>query len=197
MHGQEIVVFFPARVIRVGILPLVAHKGGRSRAVVPVGNIGVRDPGKEVHDPFFGCCIADNPEMMADAILCYEVVHRGMFLHVVLHDVVDLFHGRVGEEDGFHVGAVRTYMLHPVLFLVGPRQLMFPDDAVHIILYGCTAHNAILCQPSVLPELRKILNGLVVHLLCMHIHIRRKVDLRFDDMKQRIFIPIGFDACFF
>ena len=100
-------------------------------------------------------------------------------------------------------------MLHPVIFLIFPGEFMFfnypvhvvshtgtPDDPVlgfsvhglcvyiqHIMLIG---HKPVLCAEHV-----EIFFRLVIHLLRMNINSGRKIDFRFNNVQQRIFIPFG------
>ena len=67
-HSHEEIILFITLVVGILLLLLCSHEGSSSRAVVSVGNIHRRHLGKLISDGLHILLIADNPELMTEAV---------------------------------------------------------------------------------------------------------------------------------
>ena len=159
-----------------------------------------RDARENLRDTVVGLFVADNPQLMAEAVGSREIVFRGVVLHHVGHDGVDLGVVGIGEEHRFDIGIIHTNMLHTVFFLIATGQLMFLDRAIHIIgnispdyqpilslaIHGLginiIAFFLILNQPTFFLKIIEIGGGLQVNSRIMLIRPFWEIDFRFNDM---------------
>ena len=106
----------------------------------------------------------------------------------------------ISKEHRFDIGIIHPDMLHAVLLLVTPCQLMLLDNAIHIIGHIRTDNQAVLClavhglgihivtfllilhQPALFLEHPEIGGSFQINGRIVFIRPDRKVDLRFDDM---------------
>ena len=86
-HCHEVIVFLFAVVVRVLSLLLCADKGCSSRTVVTVSYIEGRDSFKYLGDAVDVLLTVDDPEMMAESVLCDKVIF-GLLSNISAYDAV-------------------------------------------------------------------------------------------------------------
>ena len=146
---------------------------------------------------------------MAEAVGSREIVFRGVVLHHVGHDGVDLGVVGIGEEHRFDIGLLVADVDHAVFLLVGTRQFVFLDRprevvlvmaahgqsvlraAVHRLRIDVIILPGILFEPALLTPCTEILDRLVVNLLRMFVGNRLEIYFGLDDVQQRAFGGLG------
>ena len=109
------------------------YQRSRSRAVMAVGYVQGRHFTEQLRDAGDIGSLVDDPEGMSEAIvLRYEVIF-GSAGGVLGDNPVQLGIIGISKEYRFDVGIVYPDMLHAVFFLVTAGQLMFLDNAIHIV----------------------------------------------------------------
>ena len=208
-HGEEIAILLVARMAGVLCLALLSHARRGGCAVMPVGDIERRDARENLRDTVVGLLVADNPQLMAEAVGSREIVFRVVVLHHVGHDGVDLGVVGIGEEHRFDIGLLVADVDHAVFLLVGTRQFVFLDRPREVILvmaaHGQSVLRAavhrlridviilpgILFEPALLTPCTEILDRLVVNLLRMFVGNRLEIYFGLDDVQQRAFGGLG------
>ena len=198
--------------VRILLRLLSAHQGCSSRAVMAVGDVEARHLGKFSRDGSDVLIVADNPELVAEAIdwgdeiilrFCCRIAHQNFIEHGVI---------RISEEDRLYVGVAHTNMLHAVLFLVTAGELMFLDDARHVIIHVGTYHQTILglaihglgidvilfliilLQPAVFLELLEVLCCAFVNARVILRSTWLEVDFRFNNMIKAFLVVASLGA---
>ena len=126
--SQEEVVFLFAGMVRVGKRLFVTHKSSSCSAVMTVGNIQIRNAGKQLGDACNGGFVVNHPEVMAKTVLCHIVVFR-FFLDGFVDDGLQTFVVGESKENRLEVGIIDANVLHAVLFLILASELVLFDDA--------------------------------------------------------------------
>ena len=125
-YSHEVVVLLVTSMVRVLAAELCAHEGSSCCTVVTVSYIECRDICEDLSDAVDVGLLADHPEMVAEAVLCNEVVLR-LAGYILSNDCVYLCVVRISEEYRLDVGVLDTYVDHTVLFLVLSCELMLLD----------------------------------------------------------------------
>ena len=86
MLFRSIAVLLAARVVRILRAALLSHARRGGRAVVTVGDVERRDARENLRDTVVGLLVADNPQLMAEAVGSREIVFRVVVFHHVGHD---------------------------------------------------------------------------------------------------------------
>ena len=113
--------------VRILSLLLCSHEGGSCCTMVSVRNIESRNAGKDLSDAVNVSLIVDYPEVMAETILCNEVIFR-LLCDIACYYAVDFLVVRVCEEYRLDVGVLDANMDHAVLFLVLAGKLVLLDS---------------------------------------------------------------------
>ena len=158
--------------------------------------------------------VGDNPELVAEAVGCGEVVDGGLGGVLAAKSVE---HGArmVGQEHGFHVGRGGADVLHAVFFLVGTGEFVLFDDALHVVGYAGAYHPSvlrfavhglgievvavgfILYEPSFFLKLAELFGAAFVNAGVVFAGAFGEVDFGLDDVVKRHFAATGFGAGFF
>jgi len=178
-----------------------------------VGDVHGRDGGEDRRDPAYILLPGDQPEMVPHSIDRYEIVLRRA-ANDPFHDGIKLVVLGIGEEYRLDIGIVHPHVLHTVFLLVAACQLMLLDPAGEVVVHAGAQHQAVLCfavhglaidivilpvvlhQPPSLLKQPEILRCFQIDILIMFIFSHREIDLRLDDMIQRLLIAGGFSAGF-
>ena len=139
-HGEEVVEFLVAAVIRVQLPPFQAHPHGGGCAMVSVCDIGAAGGGKFALQQLDVVLIADDPHRLPHAVRVEVVKGRGG--HDLFHHGVYGRPAAVGEENGSGLGVAGIHVTAAVFFLVRPGQLVFFDHVVQIVVHGRAGHDA-------------------------------------------------------
>ena len=213
--SHEIIIFFVAAMIWVLSGFFGADERGGSRAMMAVRDIERRHLGEFRGDQRDISGIFDQPELVTETVNRRDEIifwRRRGIAHdqVVEHAVVG-----IGEEDGLDVRVVDADMFHAVFFFVGAGQLMFFDDAVHII-GDISAHDKavlrlavhglcidiihfliVLDQPAFVLEHLEMLCRAFIYTGIIFARAGLEIDFGLDDMIERHLVVAGFRACFF
>ena len=200
--------------VRILLSLLCAYQSCGSRTVMTIGDIETRHLGKFSGDGFDILVIADNPELMTEAInwsdeiilwLCCCITHQNLIEHRII---------RISKENRFDVCIADTNVLHTILFLITTGKLMLLDDAGHIIIYVCTHNKTILClaihglcidiilfliillQPAVLLELLEVLCSTFIDARIIFRCTWFEVDFRFNDMIKAFLVIASLSTSF-
>ena len=214
-YGHEIIIFFVTFVVGVLLGLFCANQCCGSRTMVSVGNVECGHGCKFLGDGGDVVILVDNPESVSEAVDgCDEVIHR-LFGCIACHDVVQHFVVGISKEHRFDVGIVHTHVFHAVFFLVAAGEFMLFDNAVQIVVYIGTYDQTVLClaihglgidiivlfavlhQPSFVLEHLEVFGSFGIHARVVLVGTFGKINLRFDDVIQRLFITFGLFACFF
>ena len=187
---------------------LVAHQSRRCGTVVTVGDVEAGNMGKDFGDAAYRLVVVDDPEVMAESIGSDKVV-LGCTRRLAFDDGVELVVVGVGEEYRLDVGVVDAHVFHAVFLLVATGNLVFLDDARHVVVdisphdqsvLGVTVHRlgidvvvlfVVLYQPPFLLEHVEVVYCLVVHFGTVFVGTGSKIDFGLDDVVERFLISLG------
>ena len=200
VHGQALGLGFGA-----AGLPIADGGGG---AVVAVSDVEGLHAVEEVDQLVDHGLARDHPDRVADAVRRHHVIDRHLLADVV-HDVVDVGHGAVGEEDRLSVGGLLGDVAGAVVLLVLAGELVALDGAVLILFHGAEAHQAcldmvahallvdveaggvLLEERAAGDEAAQVGDALGVDLVRVDIDAHEQVDLRTPHMEEGVGIALG------
>ena len=165
-----------------------------------VGNIQGRHFAEQFRDAGNISRLVNDPERMAETVVFRDEVIFRIAGCIFGDNLVQFGIVGISKEHRFDIGIIHPDMLHAVLLLVTPCQLMLLDNAIHIIGHIRTDNQAVLClavhglgihivtfllilhQPALFLEHPEIGGSFQINGRIVFIRPDRKVDLRFDDM---------------
>ena len=199
---HEIVVLLVSPMLRILLRFFRTHKSGSSTAVMPVGNIEGRHPGKPFRNGDNVCSIIDDPKRMTEPVAgCDEVVNR-LPGRIAGYKSIKFRIVGIGKKHRFEVSVVHPHVLHAVFLFVATCQFVLLDGAIQVVRYICPYHQAILClavhglgidiisfllilhQPAIVLETLEILGSLLIDTRIVLVGSFREIDFGFDDMIQ-------------
>ena len=181
--------------------------------MVPVSNIHSGHGGKQLRDTLDVGIVVDDPERVAETVELGRVVILRRAFGVFGYDGVHVLVVGVGEEHRLDVGVVHAHMLHAVFLLVAAGQLVLLDLARHVVVDIGADHEAVLrlavhClgvdvvaflavlhKPAFVLKHLEVLCGLLVDFRIVFVRAFGEVDLRLDDVVERLLVPFRFGAC--
>ena len=198
--------------VRVLLSLLCANECSGGGAMVSVGYVHSGHGGKQLRDALDVGVVVDDPERVAETVELGRVVILGRALGVFGYDSVHVLVVGVGKEHRLDVGVVHAHMLHAVFLLVAAGQLVLLDLARHVVVDIGADHEAVLrlavhClgvdvvaflavlhKPAFVLEHLKVLCGLLVDFRIVFVRAFGEVDLRLDDVVERLLVPFSFGA---
>ena len=179
---------------------LRTDQGGGGGTVMAVGNIQGRHFAEQFRDAGNISRLVNDPERMAETVVFRDEVIFRIAGCIFGDNLVQFGIVGISKEHRFDIGIIHPDMLHAVLLLVTPCQLMLLDNAIHIIGHIRTDNQAVLClavhglgihivtfllilhQPALFLEHPEIGGSFQINGRIVFIRPDRKVDLWFDDM---------------
>ena len=152
--------------------------------------------------------------MVSESIGSYKIIFRRN-RSFLFDDCIEFCIIRISEEYRFDVGIIDTHMFHTVFLFISPSKFVLFNCSRHIVFDACTYDQSILSmsvhglsvdvimffvilyQPTFLLEHIKVLYRFLINFWTMFVRTGNEIDLRFNNMVERLFITIGFLARFF
>ena len=171
-----------------------------SRAMMTVSYIQGRHFAKQIRNAGNIRRLVNDPERMTETIVFRDEVIFRSTGSIFGDNLVQFSIIGISKKHRFDIGIIHPYMLHTVLLLVTPCQLMFLNNTIHIIGHVCTDNQTVLClavhclgiyiiafflilyQPAFFLEHLEIGSSFQINGRIMFICPDRKIDLRFNDM---------------
>ena len=204
-NRQEIAVLLLAGMVRILFHLLLTNTCSRSRTMMTISYIQCRNLGKDFSNLLLSRLIVNHPKTVTKPISSHKIINRIVVRNNAVNNLIDLLIGRIGEKDRLHIGILDPYVNHTILLLIGTGQFMFFDFTLQVIIKMTGRYQSILCpaihglgidiillsivlhQPSLFSPGPKILDCTGIHLIGMLVSYRSKINLGFDNMKQRFF----------